>query len=268
MSESMSTLMQGASELARLAGDIAHGFFRRDVVVETKTDGSPVTIADRRAEEFAREWIAQHFPRDGILGEELGLDRPEAARQWIIDPIDGTKAFIRGVPLWGTLVAVAEGPHVLAGAAAFPAVNEHLAAGVGTGCWWNDERCTVSVVDDIGAATVLTTSDRFPGEPTRRTAWYDLTTRAAVYRTWGDCYGYLLVATGRAEVMVDNTVRPWDIAAFAPILAEAGGRLTDWQGAPTAFGGSAIATNQTLARDVRRILGVPLEDNEPRRARS
>ena len=265
MSESASTLMQGASELARLAGDIAHAFFRQDVAVETKTDGSPVTIADRRAEAFAREWIASRFPHDGILGEELGLDRPEAARQWIIDPIDGTKAFIRGVPLWGTLVAVAEGPHVLAGAAAFPALNEYIVAGVGGGCWWNEARCSVSAVDDVRAATLLTTSERFPGEPARRGAWQDLAARAAVCRTWGDCYGYLLVATGRAEAMVDNTVRPWDIAAFAPIIAEAGGVLTDWEGSPTAFGAGALATNAALSLEVRTALGVPIQDHTFRR---
>jgi histidinol phosphatase-like enzyme (inositol monophosphatase family) len=257
--------MQGVSELARLAGNIAHGFFRHDVVVETKTDGSPVTIADRRAEEFAREWIAKRFPRDGILGEELGRDRPEAGRQWIIDPIDGTKAFIRGVPLWGTLVAVAEGPHVIAGAAAFPAVREHLAAGIGAGCWWNDVRCSVSAIDDISVATVLTTDERFPRDSARRAAWQGLAAQAAVSRTWGDCYGYLLVATGRAEAMVDATISPWDVAAFAPIIAEAGGVLTDWEGTPTAFGGGALATNAGVAAVVRRALGVPVREVTPSR---
>jgi len=257
VSESVTTLMQGASELARLAGNIARGFFRREVRVETKSDGTPVTIADRRAEEFARQWIAERFPRDGILGEELGIDRPDATRQWIIDPIDGTKAFIRGVPLWGTLVAVAEGPHVLAGAATFPAVNEHLAAGIGAGCWWNDVRCSVSAVDDVRSATVLVTDDRFAGNRVRAAAWEGLAARAALSRTWGDCYGYLLVATGRAEAMVDDIVSPWDVAAFAPIIAEAGGVFTDWDGKPTPFGTGAVATNSGVARAVRNALGVP-----------
>jgi histidinol phosphatase-like enzyme (inositol monophosphatase family) len=257
VSESISTLMQGASELARLAGDIALEYFRRDVPVETKNDGSPVTKADRLAEEFAREWITRRFPRDGILGEEFGVDHPNAARRWIIDPIDGTKAFIRGVPLWGTLVAVAEGSHVLAGAAFFPAVKELVVAGVAGGCWWNDARCAVSTVADLGAATLLTTDDRFPDDPVRREAWRGLAARCAVSRTWGDCFGYLLVATGRAEVMVDDRISPWDVAAFAPIIAEAGGTLTDWNGVDTPFGGGALATNETLSRDVRTALGVP-----------
>jgi histidinol-phosphatase len=252
------TLVQAASELARLAGGIALEHFRTDVTVETKHDGSPVTIADRRAEDVARDWIARRFPRDGVLGEEFGIAQPGAMRRWIIDPIDGTKAFIRGVPLWGTLVAVAEGTRVLAGAAFFPAVNELVAAGEGTGCWWNDSVCATSSVSDIHQATVLTTDDRFPGSPERGAAWRGLVANAGVCRTWGDCYGYLLVATGRAEVMVDNIISPWDVAAFAPIIAEAGGVLTDWSGERTAFGGGAVATNAVMAQSVRTALGVPV----------
>jgi histidinol phosphatase-like enzyme (inositol monophosphatase family) len=247
--------MEGAAELARLAGAIALRHFRHDLAVETKSDGSPVTIADRQAEQAARAWIAGRFPRDGILGEEMGIDQPGARRRWIVDPIDGTKAFIRGVPLWGTLVAVAEGSHVLAGAAFFPAVSELVVAGPGAGCWWNDARCAVSTVADIGAATLLTTDHRFPDDSRRRGAWHDLAARSAVCRTWGDCYGYLLVATGRAEVMVDDIVSPWDAAAFAPIIAEAGGELTDWDGVTTPFGNGVIATNAALSGTVRGALG-------------
>ena len=258
MSVGVETLMQGASELARLAGGIALEYFGREMTVETKRDGSPVTIADRRAEEFARDWITRRFPDDGVLGEEFGTEQSGAARRWIIDPIDGTKAFIRGVPLWGTLVAVAEGTHVLAGAAFFPAVNELVVAGEGTGCWWNDTACAASTIADIGRATVVTTDDRFPGNAARGTAWRELVAGAGVCRTWGDCYGYLLVATGRADVMVDDTISPWDVAAFAPIVSEAGGILTDWYGEPTAFGKGAIATNAPLSRAVRSALGVPV----------
>jgi histidinol phosphatase-like enzyme (inositol monophosphatase family) len=250
------TLMQAAAEIARLSGDVAFQYFRRDVQVEIKGDGSPVTIADRRSEEAAREWIARRFPGDGVMGEEFGLDGAKAARRWIIDPIDGTKAFIRGVPLWGTLIAVAEGSRVIAGSAYFPAVNELVVAGSGLGCWWNDVRCTVSGIAKLADATVLTTDSRFPSSRVRRDAWSDLASRAAVVRTWGDCYGYLLVATARAEVMVDDRVSPWDAAAFAPIIAEAGGMLTDWTGVATPFGGDAIATNAALASEVRSRLGV------------
>lgn len=255
MTRSSGSLLQAVAELARFTGDVAHELFRRrDIEVETKSDGSPVTIADRRAEALAREWIARRFPNDGVLGEEMGTDRADARRRWIVDPIDGTKAFVRGVPLWGTLIAVAEGNDVLAGAAYFPAVNELVAAAPGEGCWWNDARARVSATSAIDAATVLTTDDRFPDRSDRRERWVALSRRAAVARTWGDCYGYLLVATGRAEVMVDDRVSPWDAAAFAPIVTEAGGILTDWTGASTAFGGDLIATNAALGREVRELL--------------
>ena len=255
MSRSTGTLLQAVAELARLAGDAAHELFRRrDVEIETKSDGSPVTIADRRAEAVAREWIGRRFPHDGVLGEEMGMDRENARRRWIIDPIDGTKAFVRGVPLWGTLIAVAERDDVLAGAAYFPAMNELVAAAPGEGCWWNDARAEVSSTSTLESATVLTTDDRFPDRVDRRERWTALSDRSGVARTWGDCYGYLLVATGRAEVMVDDIVSPWDAAAFAPIIAEAGGVLTDWSGVPTAFGGDLIATNAVLASEVRGIL--------------
>jgi histidinol phosphatase-like enzyme (inositol monophosphatase family) len=251
---SPATLLEAAAEVARLAGDVALRHFRTAVAVETKGDGSPVTVADRAAETAAREWVRRRFPDDGVLGEEFGVERPEARRRWIMDPIDGTKSFVRGVPLWGTLIAVAEGETVLAGAAYFPPVGELLVAAPGEGCWWNGARCRVSDVARVEEATVLTTDERFLGQPERGAGWRWLATRAAVSRTWGDCYGYLLVATGRAEVMVDPVMSPWDAAALQPIVAEAGGTFTDWDGAATAFAGSVVATNAALAADARALL--------------
>jgi histidinol phosphatase-like enzyme (inositol monophosphatase family) len=248
------TLLEAVAELARAAGTIALEHFRPGIAVDTKTDGSPVTIADRQAEQFARAWISERFPTDGILGEEFGAERTRARRQWIIDPVDGTKSFVRGVPLWGTLVAVADGERILAGGAYYPAVNELAAAAAGCGCWWNDARCRVSTVGSLESATVLTTDERFRNRPGRRAAWGALAARASIARTWGDCYGYLLVATGRAEAMIDNHVRLWDAAAVQVITTEAGGVFTDWGGRPTAFGQSAIATNARLADEVRAIL--------------
>jgi fructose-1,6-bisphosphatase/inositol monophosphatase family enzyme len=151
-------------------------------------------------------------------------------------------------------VAVAEGEQVLAGAAYFPAVGERVAAANGCGCWANGGRARASAVASLSAATVLATDDRFPARAGRRDRWARLRQRAALSRTWGDAYGYLLVATGRAEVMVDDVVSPWDIAALLPVITEAGGVLTDWGGRPTAFGGNAIATNAALAEEVRGML--------------
>ena len=249
-----------AAELARLTGDIALGFYSSNLKVETKFDGSPVTIADRRAEQAAREWVRRYFPDDGFLGEEFGEERAGARRRWIIDPIDGTKAFIRGVPLWGSLVALCEGEQVLAGAAFFPAIGELIAAAPGAGCWWNGSRCAVSTVSSLSEATVLTTDDRFSERPEWRSDWARIADAAAVSRTWGDCFGYLLVATGRAEVMLDPVMSPWDAAALQPIIEEAGGRFTDWSNRATAFGGSTVATNALLADSVRALLSSSHDD--------
>jgi histidinol phosphatase-like enzyme (inositol monophosphatase family) len=246
-----------AAELARLTGDIALQHYRSNLQVEIKADGSPVTIADRAAETAAREWVQRYFPADGILGEEFGEERPEARRRWVIDPIDGTKSFVRGAPLWGSLVALCEGETVLAGAAYFPAVDELIAAAPGAGCWWNGVLCTVSSVDALKHATVLTTDDRFRERPDSRAGYERVADAAAVSRTWGDCFGYLLVATGRAEVMLDSIMSPWDAAALQPIIEEAGGVFTDWSGKRTAFGGSAVATNRALSAPVRSLLVEP-----------
>lgn len=251
---SSTTFLDAVAEVARLAGDVALRHFQRGVAVEWKADGSPVTIADREAEQAARAWIERRFPDHGILGEEEGETRTGAAYRWIVDPIDGTKTFVRGVPLWGTLVAIASGDNVVAGAAYFPAVGEIVVAAPGAGCWWNGSRCHVSPVASLADATVLTTDERFRKTPERAAPWRSLAAKSAVARSWGDCYGYLLVATGRAEVMVDGVVGPWDTAPLLPIIGEAGGVFTDWSGRATAFGGSAIATNALLAREVRALL--------------
>jgi histidinol phosphatase-like enzyme (inositol monophosphatase family) len=248
------TLLQAAHECAELAGAVAFAHYRTNVAVEVKRDGSPVTVADRAAEEAARTWIRARFPSDGILGEEFGEQPGTSGRRWMIDPIDGTKSFVRGVPLWGSLVAVAEGERVLAGAARFPATDETIAAAVGCGCWHNRVRSRVSGVADLRAATVLITDDRAFARPGAREKWQELTRLAGISRSWGDAFGYLMVATGRAEVMVDAVVNAWDVACFLPIVEEAGGVFTDLNGVVTAFGGHSMATNAALAAESRRML--------------
>jgi histidinol-phosphatase len=263
VSQRNETLLQAVAEVARLTGRVALGHYRTGVAVETKGDGSPVTIADRAAEATARAWIAARFPTDAILGEELGAQGDETAQRWLIDPIDGTKTFVRGVPLWGTLIAVARGEDVIAGAIYCPAVDEIVAAAAGEGCWWNDAPARVSECHDLARATVLVTDDMFPRHPDRGERWAALAADAAVARTWGDCYGYLLVATGRAEMMVDNLMAPWDAAALVPVIREAGGEFSDWNGRVTPFGNGAMATNAALAGSLRARLGVPWPATEP-----
>jgi histidinol phosphatase-like enzyme (inositol monophosphatase family) len=248
--------MDAAEAVARVAGEVALRHYHRGVTVETKKDGTPVSVADRQAEEAARAWLEKHRPEDGILGEELGATRPEARRRWILDPIDGTKTFVRRVPLWGTLVALAEGENVLAGAAYFPAVDELVVAAQGAGCLWNGRPARVSGVSKLSEALVLTTDARM-GTGAQIRELEGLCARAGLVRTWGDCYGYLLLATGRAEAMVDSIMAPWDAAALQPIIEEAGGVFTDWSGRRTAFGGSVVASNAALAAEVRAALGGP-----------
>lgn len=249
--------MNAVAEVATLAGNVARGYYGKSPGVRLKQDGSPVSAADYDAERSAREWIEKNFPSDGIIGEELPPTRESAKRRWVIDPIDGTFTFLQTVPLWGTLVAVMEGESVIAGAAYFPALAETVVAAPGKGAWWNGSRTVVSEVSDLSSARLVTTDARFKRDPTRRDRWLRLQDGARAMRTWGDCYGYLLVATGRADVMVDDVMSVWDAAALLPVITEAGGAFTDWKGRTTAFGGDAIATNSLLSGAVRAILVAP-----------
>jgi histidinol-phosphatase len=246
--------MDAVADVARIAGDVAKRYYGKSPESRTKADGSPVSVADLNAERAAREWIDQRFPDDGIVGEELPPVRPDAARRWILDPIDGTYTFLQTVPLWGTLVAVADGENVIAGAAYFPALDEIVVAARGEGCWWNASRARVSTVAELVEARLVTTDALFTRDAERRERWLRLQNGVRKMRTWGDCYGYLLVATGRADIMVDDIVSEWDVAAMMPIIAEAGGVITDWRGRTTALGGDAITTNASLASTVREIL--------------
>jgi histidinol-phosphatase len=249
------SLLHAVIELAQVVGDTAMEYFGYPkLVVETKNDGSPVTVADRSAEARAREWLAQRFPKDGIVGEELGTERPDAPRRWLIDPIDGTKSFVRGVPLWATLVALVEGDTVLAGAVNCAAAGEMVGAAIGEGAWWNGSRCSVSKIDTIANATVLTSDDRFHRRPDRRARWDALADAAKVARTWGDGFGYVMVATGRAEIMADEAFAIWDAAAPYIIVTEAGGLFTTWNGQATISGGEGIATNMSIAPAARAAL--------------
>jgi histidinol phosphatase-like enzyme (inositol monophosphatase family) len=248
-------LLQAVADVARLTGDTAHRMYSASIQVEVKGDGSPVTQADRAAEGAAREWITKRFPAHGIVGEELGVTRPDAELRWFIDPIDGTQSFIRGVPLWGSLVAVARGEDVVAGSIYCPAVNELVCAAAGQGCWWNGARARVSDIGALKDAAVLTTDHRF-ADRDRGVAWRELASQARIARGWSDCYGYLLVATGRSEVMIDPVMTPWDAAAMLPVIIEAGGVITDWAGRVTAFGDGIVASNAALAPRVQEVLGI------------
>lgn len=252
--EPLRDLLEFAVEVAWRAGRVTLAHYQTGIVADTKADLSPVTVADREAERLARDMIAARFPEDGVLGEEFGETRPGARRRWILDPIDGTKSFVAGVPLYGVLIAVEEGDEAVIGVAHFPALGETVYAARGEGCWWDGRRASVSRVDRLEDAVLLTT-DVENITSCGRDAGYDrLRHRVRFVRTWGDCYGHVLVATGRAEIMLDPVLAPWDAAPLAPIILEAGGSFSDWAGNATHRGGSGVSTNAALAAEVRRIL--------------
>lgn len=252
--EPFRALIEFAVEVAWRAGRVTLAHYQTGIATETKPDASPVTIADREAERVARALIESRFPYDGIVGEEFGNVRPDADRRWILDPIDGTRSFVRGVPLYGVLLALEEHGEAVLGVAHFPVLNETVYAALGEGCWWNGRRALVSDMTSLDEALVLTTNTEAFAPLGKQSGWDRLRARAGTIRTWGDCYGHILVATGRAEAMIDPIMSDWDSAALRPIIEEAGGVFTDWSGNATHLGGSAISTNIALARDVRALL--------------
>jgi histidinol-phosphatase len=257
MNEDLQSRLDLAVAIAREAGRSTLDFFRRvDLAVEQKSDLSPVTVADRQAEQMLRQRISSRFTTDGVLGEEFGETTGNSGYRWILDPIDGTKSFIRGVPLYGTLVAVEYGGRSLIGVIYIPALDECVYAAAGHGCWYERgnrprESARVSSRASLAESLLSASETRFP--PPRQEAYNRLQRASLVSRTWGDCYGYLLVATGRAEVMIDPIMHLWDVAALQPILEEAGGTLTDWQGRATIYSGDAIATNRLVLDEVLAI---------------
>jgi histidinol-phosphatase len=249
-----------AVEIAREAGEVTLKYFRRDdLQVDRKADTSPVTIADRSAEEFLRERIGRRYPDDGIIGEEFGTLEGKSGYQWILDPIDGTKSFIHGVPLYTTLIAVLHNGEPLLGVVHAPAVAETVYAAKGGGCWYmsgadaKPRAARVSAVSKLSESLLVTTE--IASFTTHRKVdaldvFVKLQRAARLARTWGDGYGYLMVATGRAEVMVDPIVNIWDAAPLQTIIEEAGGHFTDWKGNATIHAGEAIATNGRVTEEV------------------
>ena len=256
---SMSARLRLALEASREAGKITLKYFQQDnLAVDRKADDSPVTIADRQAEEHLRRRIAEAFPDDGILGEELPERPGTSGLRWILDPIDGTKAFIHGVPLYGTLVGLEHQGRSVLGVILIPALDECIYAEAGQGAWYvrgQEPPCRARVLSGgaLAEGLFLTSEVRSFEQIGRRDVYDRLQSVARVTRTWGDCYGYLLVATGRATLMVDPIMNVWDAAALQPVLEEAGGVFTDWQGRPTIHSGQGIACSPSLLAEVMAI---------------
>ena len=247
-------LLDFAVNLARQAGEITKHYFNSSFVTERKADRSFVTNADRDAESFLRTAITEAFPADGILGEEEGERTGTSGRRWIVDPIDGTYSFVHGVPLYAVLIGLEIDGEPIVGAINLPALNELVYAARGLGCFWNGEPAHVSNTASLSEALLLCT-DFGTCEPHGFGVAANVLQRMVnARRTWGDAYGHVLVATGRADIMLDPVMNVWDCAPLLPIVSEAGGRFTDWRGQDTIHGGNAISTNTLLFDQIMDVI--------------
>ena len=235
-----------ALEMAESSGEFIRPYFgASDLAIELKSDQSPVTVADRGAEERMRDRIQRAFPSHGIIGEEFGSDRPDAEWVWVLDPIDGTKSFMTACPLFGTLIALLHQGLPVLGVIHQPILRQ-LMIGDGQHTQLNGRTVRLRPCSRLEDATLLTSDPLNPARYQDGAAFAALQQRARLSRTWGDCYGYLLVASGFADLMLDPIMNPWDIAALVPVIRGAGGVISDWQGGPAYPASSTIAAGPEL----------------------
>lgn len=230
-----------------------------ELAVDRKRDSSPVTAADRGAEELLRRLISIQYPADAILGEEFEEKNGTSGWRWILDPVDGTKSFVHGVPLFGTLIGLEYDHRQVLGLCRFPALNEVVYAAKGLGAWWQNGEshrrpAQVSHVKKMDEAVFCTTTIQGWRRVGQQAAFDRLCDSAAISRGWGDCYGHILVATGRADLMVDPLLNSWDCAALVPIMQEAGGHFVDFSGDVTIHSGNGLSVNAHLRNAALKIL--------------
>lgn len=239
---------------------VLQGFQNSEIKVEKKRDGTHVTEIDRRVEELLRREVEAAFRGEKIVGEEFGVSGGAGDVTWYIDPIDGTCSFVSGVPLFGTLIGLTYRQAPVLGYVHLPAMNETVYAARGLGCWWKrqnsdtPERARVSEISEMKDAIFSSTSRDGFVQVGRADLYEALCSRFALSRGWSDCYGHILVATGRADLMVDAVCNDWDSVPFLPLLEEAGGIFCDLTGNRTAFGKSMVSVNGNLADPVREVL--------------
>jgi len=244
-----------AAQTAYEAGRLTLGYFRTEAVrPEWKKDETPVTVADREAERLLRARISASYPGHAVVGEEYG-EEGESSHRWILDPIDGTKAFVRGVPLYAVLIGLEIDGVCEVGAAYFPALDEMLCAATNLGCRLNGRRARVSETQHLEDGIACFTDAKSFEKYSRPEAWSRLQAASGGARGWSDAYGHALVATGRADFMLDPALNPWDCAPFPPILREAGGYFGDWSGNEgNIYADEGISTTRTLLPEVLRLV--------------
>lgn len=244
-----------AEELAMLSGKLIKQYWRTDVKIESKADESPVTIADKKAEELMRELIMKRYPDHGILGEEFGEHNSAAEYKWILGPIDGTKSFICGTVTFGTLIALVKNNEPVLGVINQPILNEFL-IGDNDSALLNGKAVNVRKCDNLSQAILLGTDYLHIEKYQSKVGFDNLMRKVKYYRMWGDCYGYYLVATGFADIMIDPIMNPWDSLAVIPVIRGAGGKVTDYKGNDAVTGNSLVATAGQIHDDVIRILNL------------
>jgi len=230
-----------------------------DLDESTKGDGSPVTAADRACESDLRARIEDAYPEDSILGEEFDRKNGTSNYEWVIDPIDGTISFVQGVPLFGTMLACMHNGHPVIGVIVLPALDEAVFAGDGLGCWHTSKgeapmRAQMSEIGELDQALVNTTSMSYFTTPAHRTLYEQLDARAKHTRGWSDCYGWVLLATGRVDAVVEPVLSLWDFAAAIPIITESGGHWSDLSGNQSLESGEMIASNKDLHRHLMMLV--------------
>lgn len=249
----LDTVHEAAIEIAQKGGNHTLNYFNKSFDVERKSDDSPVTIADRETETMLREEIQARFSEHGIVGEEHDDHNPESSVQWILDPIDGTKSFIHGVPLYTTLIGVlVEGEPVI-GIIYAPALDELCDAAKGKGTRLNGKPCSVRSCDDIAKASFMSTDVYTASEFGYGDAFDTLIDKTRIHRTWGDAYGHMLVATGRADLMFDPILNIWDAAPLLTVLQESGGVFCDTDGNETIESGNGFSCSRELLPEVLEV---------------
>jgi len=249
----MKEFLEFTEHLAIKSGDLIRTYFRTDYSVEQKSDDSPVTIADKKAEELIREMIMKAYPQHGIIGEEFDDHNPEAEYKWILDPIDGTRSFVCGVPIFGTLIALLHCGEPIVGTIYQPITRE-LIIGTSDETRFNGEIVKVRPCLKLTDAHMMATDPLALHNYKNIDAFIDLRNQVKVFRGFGDCYGYLMLAIGVVDIMIDAIMNPWDIAALIPVIRGAGGTITDYQGNDPVNGSSAVATGGAIHDQVISIL--------------
>lgn len=244
------SLRKAAVEIASIGGDSTLRYFKKSFELQFKEDQSPVTNADRNAEKLMRSAIKSRFPGHGIIGEEFGSENEDADVVWVLDPIDGTQSFIHGVPFYTTLIGVLIKGKPEAGVIYAPALNEMVSAATGTGCYLNREKVKVRECGSLDRATFLTTDIEHIHKHEFSGPFEKLLNQSRLHRTWGDAYGHMMVATGRADIMFDPILNLWDAAALLPVVKEAGGAFFDTTGKETIETGNAISTHPSLENKI------------------